>query len=83
MKTFQKVRGKARPSSTTSCSYFTSVEEESENEKEIWVCGKCNVECEVECNIRKLIFGNGLQYSETNLAFHKNFPLWLRLFQSN
>ena len=37
-------KGKATPSSTASCSYTKSVEDELENEEQIWVWGKCNAE---------------------------------------
>ena len=45
----KKKKVKATPSKA-SCSYTTSVEEESENEEEIWVCGECNAEWEMDDN---------------------------------
>lgn len=58
------MKGKARPSSTTSCSYSVSVEEESENEKEIWICGKCNLKREVDSN-------RWIVCNKSDLPFHQ------------
>ena len=38
------MKKKGKVTSTASCSYTTSVEEEPENKEEIWVCGECNPE---------------------------------------
>lgn len=48
LKYSMKKKGKA--TSTASCSYTTLVEEESENKEEIWVCGECNPEWEMDDN---------------------------------
>lgn len=44
--------------------YSASVEEESENEKEIWICGKCNVKCEVDNN-------RWIVCNKSDLPFHQ------------
>lgn len=44
------MKKKGKVTSTASCSYTTSVEEESENKEEIWVCGECNPEWEMDDN---------------------------------
>ena len=43
-------KGKATPSSAASCSRTKLVEDELENEDEIWVCGECNAEWEMDDN---------------------------------
>ena len=43
-------KGKATPSSTASCSYTKSAEDELENEEEMWVCGECNAEWKMDDN---------------------------------